>query len=311
MASRPAVVAAGTPEVSQLDSARWPSRPAVVWPSYLPGGAATMSEHRRPSRAAWLTRLRPKELLQARWLPRIRPKELLQARWLARLRLDELFRAPFLTRMSPERRLAFGAACLATLLLAAWGGWQVFQSESGQFMPAASAGAQGSPTALSPTSTKTLPALDRSVPMTISIESIQLQAKVDQIGLGANGAIAEPPFSKANDAFWYRLGPTPGQVGPAVIVGHVDTKTSLAVFFYLRRLRAGDHVVVNRADGRSVTFAVDRISTYPKSDFPTKLVYGPTDYAALRLITCGGPFDSSVGSYRDNVVVFAHMTAHT
>jgi hypothetical protein len=70
-------------------------------------------------------------------------------------------------------------------------------------------------------------------------------------------------------------------------------------------------VVITRADGRTVSFGVDSVASYPKSDFPTQLVYGPTNYPALRLITCGGQFDQSTGSYEDNVVVFAHLIAYT
>jgi hypothetical protein len=153
--------------------------------------------------------------------------------------------------------------------------------------------------------------LDRSTPVQISIESIKLRASVDQIGLAPDGTLEEQPFSTASHAAWYRLGPTPGQVGPAVITGHVDTKTSVAVFFYLTKVRPGDRVVITRADGRTATFTVDWLGSFPKSNFPTRLVYGSTDYPALRLITCGGTFDRSAGSYRDNIVLFAHLTGHT
>lgn len=259
-----------------------------------------MSEHRRPPRAA-------------AWLARLRPDQVLGAESLARLRSGRLvaFGAACLTPFRRDRRLALGAASLAMLVVAGWGGWQVWRAEADPpIRPAAlPASALGTPSA-SPPATNAA-GLSRSTPVTISISSINLRARVDQVGLAADGTMQEPSFSTANDAAWYRLGPAPGQVGPAVIVGHVDTKNSVAVFFYLSRLRPGDRVLVTRADGRTVTFTVDRMGSYPKSDFPTQLVYGPTDYAALRLITCGGPFDRAAGSYRDNIVVFARMTAHT
>jgi hypothetical protein len=260
-----------------------------------------MSEHRRPSapRAAWLARLRPDHLFHSAWLARFRSDRVVAvgAAGLARVRRD--------------RRLALGAASVAILLVAVWGGWQVWRAEADPPArpPALPAAALGS-TSVPPPATTAI-GLDRSPPLKISITSIKLRASVDQVGLASDGTMEEPSFSRAKDAAWYRLGPAPGQVGPAVIVGHVDTKTSLAVFFYLSRLRPGDQVVVTRADGRTVTFTVDRMGSFPKSEFPTQLVYGPTNYPALRLITCGGPFDSRAGSYRDNVVVFAHMTAHT
>jgi hypothetical protein len=153
--------------------------------------------------------------------------------------------------------------------------------------------------------------LDRSAPVSISIESINLRAGVDQVGLAPDGTMEEQPFSRASRVAWYRLGPAPGQVGPAVIVGHVDTKRGVAVFFYLSQLRPGDQVLVTRADGHAVTFTVDWLGSFPKSEFPTQLVYGSTDYPALRLITCGGSFDPGTGSYRNNIVVFAHLATYT
>jgi hypothetical protein len=153
--------------------------------------------------------------------------------------------------------------------------------------------------------------LDRSAPVEITITSINVRAGIDQIGLAQDGTLEAQPLSRASFAAWYRLGPAPGQVGPAVITGHVDTKNSLGVFFYLSRLRPGDQVVITRADGRTVSFGVDYLASFPKSAFPTQLVYGATNYPALRLVTCGGQFDRSVGSYDDNVVVFAHLIAHS
>jgi len=153
--------------------------------------------------------------------------------------------------------------------------------------------------------------LDRSAPVEITINSINVRAGIDQIGLAPDGTLEAQPLSRASFAAWYRLGPAPGQVGPAVITGHVDTKNSLGVFFYLGRLRPGDQVVITRADGRTVSFGVDSVASFPKSAFPTQLVYGATDYPALRLVTCGGQFDRSVGSYDDNVVVFAHLIAYS
>jgi hypothetical protein len=208
-----------------------------------------------------------------------------------------------------QRRLLFGAACLATVLVAAWGGWQVWRAEFDAripppALPAAVVGSTADPTGA-------MPGLERSTPVRISIESIKLRASVDQIGLAPDGTLEEQPFPTASHAAWYRLGPAPGQVGPAVISGHVDTKTNVAVFFSLTKLRPGDPVVITRADGQAVTFSVDWLGEFPKSNFPTRLVYGATTYPALRLVTCGGVFDRGTGSYRDNIVVFAHLTGHT
>lgn len=104
---------------------------------------------------------------------------------------------------------------------------------------------------------------------------------------------------------WYSGGPAPGDPGPAVIVGHVDSWRGPAVFFRVRDLVPGDEIVVPRADGTSATFVVDAIEQYPKDGFPAERVYGPTADPQLRLITCGGSFDRAAKSYRDNIVVYA------
>ncbi len=96
-------------------------------------------------------------------------------------------------------------------------------------------------------------------------------------------------------------------LGPAVIVGHLDSMNGPSVFYRLGNLRKQDTVLVNRTDGRVAVFAVDDVRRFSKRDFPTKLVYGDTDHAALRLITCGGSIDLTTGHYRDNVVVFASL----
>jgi sortase (surface protein transpeptidase) len=103
----------------------------------------------------------------------------------------------------------------------------------------------------------------------------------------------------------------PGDVGPSLLAGHVDSRTGPAVFYRLRELRGGDRIVVERSDGRTATFEVDRVEQVSKSSFPTRRVYGATPRPELRLITCGGTFDASSGHYLSNVVVYAHLTALT
>jgi hypothetical protein len=118
----------------------------------------------------------------------------------------------------------------------------------------------------------------------------------------ADGTINVPPFGRAG---WWSEGPKPGARGPAVLLGHVDTKRGPDVFYRLRDLRPGDLVIVGRADGTAVRFMIDRVQQFPKTEFPSQAVYAPTLDAGLRLVTCGGSFDPSVGHYRDNVVAFA------
>jgi sortase (surface protein transpeptidase) len=108
-------------------------------------------------------------------------------------------------------------------------------------------------------------------------------------------------------AGWFAEGPAPGQAGPAVIAGHVDSRTGPAVFYRLRELRPGDRLQVQRADGTRLRFVVDTTRSFPKDRFPTDAVFGPTPAAELRLVTCAGSFDRARGSYRDNLVVFARL----
>jgi sortase (surface protein transpeptidase) len=135
------------------------------------------------------------------------------------------------------------------------------------------------------------------------IPAVDVDSELATIGVDGAGALVPPAdFSRAG---WFAAGPAPGEVGPAVLAGHVDDRSGPAVFFRLEELVAGDQVLVTRGDGQTVAFTVTRVAAYPKSDFATAEVYGPTPGPELRLITCGGTFDRSRRSYTDNVVVFA------
>jgi sortase (surface protein transpeptidase) len=108
-------------------------------------------------------------------------------------------------------------------------------------------------------------------------------------------------------AGWYRLAPTPGELGPAVITGHVDWKDQIGVLHDLGKLKEGDEVAVERMDDKAAVFRVVRVAQYPKEQFPTRDVYGNVTYPALRIITCGGSFDPDTSAYTHNVIVFAEM----
>jgi sortase (surface protein transpeptidase) len=112
-------------------------------------------------------------------------------------------------------------------------------------------------------------------------------------------------------AGWFGLGPTPGQRGSAVMLGHVDSHSGPGVFFQLRTLTDGDKVAVDLADGATATFVVIGVVTYAKEQFPAKQVYGSHGYSALQLVTCGGVFDSQTGGYLSNVVVYAALESLT
>lgn len=144
-----------------------------------------------------------------------------------------------------------------------------------------------------------------AAPVRVHLPSIDVTSELQRLGRNADGTIEVP--DDWQQAGWYHGGPKPGQGGPAVILGHVDSKTGPAVFYRLRELDPGDEVRIDRADGTTATFVVERSERHAKTRFPTHEVYLPTLRPTLRLVTCGGPFDSAVGHYRDNVVVFATL----
>jgi sortase family protein len=149
------------------------------------------------------------------------------------------------------------------------------------------------------------PLLAPSTPVHVDIPRIGVHSRLLSLGLEHDGTIAVPPLSQAQLASWYDKGPTPGERGPAVLVGHVDTKKGPAVFFGLGRLRPGDAVDVTRKDGKVAAFTVDSVENVPKAHFPTKRVYGEVGFAGIRLITCGGDFEGH--HYTDNTIVYGHL----
>jgi len=151
--------------------------------------------------------------------------------------------------------------------------------------------------------------LPASAPVALDIPAIGVSSRVQRLGQTAEGAMEVPaPGPHYDEAGWYRFSPMPGSLGPAVIAGHVDSATTgPSVFFRLSSLRPRDRVRVSRVDGSVAVFAVDEVRRFQKARFPSRLVYGNTDHAALRLITCGGPIDRDTGHYRDNVVVLASL----
>jgi Sortase domain len=152
------------------------------------------------------------------------------------------------------------------------------------------------------------PWLRRSTPESLAIPSIGVYTNVLHLGRATDGSIQVPSLdTQAEEAAWYKYSVTPGQIGASVIEGHVDTYQGPAVFFRLGALRPGDLVDVNLADGTTAVFRVTGVREYPKSRFPAGTIFGATDYAALRLITCGGAFDYATGHYLSSTVVFASL----
>ncbi|WP_447007330.1 class F sortase [Saccharothrix isguenensis] len=153
----------------------------------------------------------------------------------------------------------------------------------------------------------TVVALDASRPTRVTIPAIGVDtAGIIDLGLRADRAVEVP--ADAETVGWYTNSPTPGESGPALLAAHVDWQGRQGVFYDLRKVKPGDEVTVERADGSAASFAVQRVEQHPKDRFPTQAVYGHVEGPELRLVTCGGPFDRKAGSYRDNIVVYAQMT---
>ena len=160
------------------------------------------------------------------------------------------------------------------------------------------------PAARLPEADSTAPGPAGTRPVGLSIPSLRLDRPVPaDLRIDFRGRLQVP--ADYGRVGWFATSAVPGDPGPAVLVGHVDTRRGPAVFADLDRLRPGDPIDVPRSDGRTAHFRVDRIGYYPKDEIPTEQIYGPTPGPQLRLMTCGGPFDESTLSYRDNLVVFA------
>ncbi|WP_079084134.1 class F sortase [Streptomyces longwoodensis] len=150
--------------------------------------------------------------------------------------------------------------------------------------------------------------LPASRPTTFGVPALGIRAPVIGLRLDDHRQLSTPPVDRPKLVGWYRAGPTPGEPGTAIAVGHRDTRTGPAVFAALAEVKPGNHIEVGRADGRTAVYTVDRVRVFDKSGFPDKEVYGASERAELRVITCGGLFTRRTG-YTSNVVVFAHLTA--
>ena len=154
------------------------------------------------------------------------------------------------------------------------------------------------------------PSLHQSLPVSVAIPTIGVQSKLLHLGRNKDGTMEVPNLiTSANEAAWYKYSVTPGQIGTAVIEGHLDSYQGPAVFFRLGALRPGNRISVTLADGITAVFRVTGVREYAKDEYPANTIYAPANYAALRLITCGGDFDAVTGHYLNSVVVFASLVS--
>ncbi|GAA1343370.1 class F sortase [Arthrobacter roseus] len=218
---------------------------------------------------------------------------------------------------SDRRRSYLASAAVAVLILT---GCATNTPAQSQGTPAPTVSASATPAVPAPTQPPTTPApgtpapapaqvpvLPASDPVSFTIPAIGAGSELLSLGLRDNGSLEVPPDGPGAPASWYNDSPTPGERGPAVLLGHVNaTDSGPGIFADLRKLKAGDTIDVLREDGTTATFTVDRGEQYTKNTFPTQRVYGNTEGSELRLITCDG-YDPDTGEFDDNYVVYAKL----
>jgi sortase (surface protein transpeptidase) len=212
---------------------------------------------------------------------------------------------PDRTHHHPRRtaRCLAGVVALALALLAGCGG---AGDPDRDVTPARSATVD--PAAPAPNSAKL--GLAASHPDRLRIPAIDVDSR-GLIDLGLKTDLTMEVPADGTTVGWYTQSPSPGERGPAVLAAHVDWNHQKGVFFDLHQLERGDDVMIDRADGSTATFEVQRVEQYPKDRFPTQEVYGDVTGPELRLITCGGELDRQARSYRDNIVVYAALVSST
>lgn len=151
--------------------------------------------------------------------------------------------------------------------------------------------------------------LGEAKPLRVTVPSIKASSTLIPLGQNPDRSLAVPPLNQPMQASWYDKSPSPGEIGPSVILGHVNGNGKPGIFADLATVTLGQQVLVDRADGQTATFTVTQVDTVPKDRFPTNQVYGDTSDAQLRLITCGGQLDRKNNNYLSNVVVYATLTS--
>jgi hypothetical protein len=153
------------------------------------------------------------------------------------------------------------------------------------------------------------PVLEPSRPVRLTIPSINVEAPILEVGLTKDGSVDVPPLERHNEAGWFGDGPTPGQFGPALIVGHADTRDGPSIFHGLAKLKPGQKIEILRKDRSVAVFEVNSIENFGKAKLPVKRVYGDYSRPSLRLVTCGGAWLGGDRGYSDNIVAFASLVS--
>ncbi len=205
-------------------------------------------------------------------------------------------------RLPPSRLLAGAALCAALAACSA--------ADSSAEQPlVGSPAASPTPSPVGPAPTLQAPRelAVAAAPLRLRVPALGIDAPVGPVGKAADGTVQVP--TRWEDVGWYSGGARPGQPGPTVLLGHVDSRNGPAVFVRLPQARPGTVVEVTTTDGERHRYQVRRVEQDPKTRFPTEAVYLPVLTPELRLVTCGGDFDRSTGHYRDNIIVYAAPAA--
>lgn len=147
--------------------------------------------------------------------------------------------------------------------------------------------------------------LQDAAPVRLRIPAIGVDSGMESLGVDAGGQLS-PPVDY-DSAGWFSAGVVPGRIGPAIIAGHIDSATGPAVFAEIGALAVGEQVLVDMSTGDTLTFVITGSEQSPKAEFPTSDVYSNVPRPELRLITCAGSFDRSIGHYTDNLILFAAL----
>ena len=151
--------------------------------------------------------------------------------------------------------------------------------------------------------------LSASTPLKVTVPSISASSTLVPLGQKKDGSLEVPPLSNPGQASWYDKSPMPGEIGPSVVLGHINGNGKPGVFLNLSKVQAGQEIDIDRADGQTAVFTVSHVDTVPKDDFPAQAVYGDTPDSEIRLITCGGVLDRAAHNYLSNVVVYGNLTS--
>lgn len=202
-------------------------------------------------------------------------------------------------------RLSLGLVAIAVLVVGVWALFPAPLAPVPAGRTAAGPAPAAAPATVAPVVARRTPAAP-TPGLAVQIDRIGAASSLVPLGLNPDRTVQVPPVDQPGQAGWYEYGPRPGDVGPAVLLGHVNGDGRPGVFSRLAELRPGDRVTVRR-DGRALTFVVDRVEQVSKAAFPTARVYGDTPGPELRLITCGGALDRSARRYLGQVIAFARL----